>query len=164
MMEIKPTLVNGTVVLDVHQICTNNTNACRICPEQAVGIHNWLMATGTKYVMVDFQDEKEVCQSILIELLQLRKRLKIPFVFVGLMEKARSVLTSYAYSGYPFFSAPEEAAVHLKQMHPDLVADLDFTKVQFGQTIPCSRTRNQRSLESGMDEGDFEEMADEGAF
>lgn len=157
-MEIIPTLINGAVVLDVHSVCTSNTNTCRACPEQAVGIHNWLLSTGVKYVIVDFQDEKDVCKSILIELLQLRKRLNIPFIFVGLMDRPRETLVSHAYTGYPFFSAPEEAALHLRQMHSDLYEQVHHEKVVFDQAIPCSRSRHLRNSELGMarddDDGD----------
>lgn len=161
MMEIVPTLVNGGVVLDVMNICSYHGSDCKTCPDQAVGIHNWLLATGLRYVVVDFQDEKEVCPTILIELLQLRKRLGIPFIFVGMMDRPKSLLLSYAYSGYPFFATPEEAMAHLQQMHPDLI-EVDFTLVQFGTPIPCSRARQLRSSdEEGAAQGEEdEEMED----
>jgi hypothetical protein len=143
MMELVPTLIGGGVVLDAANICSHHSTDCRSCPEQAVGVHNWLLNTGIRYCLIDFQDEKDVCPTILIELLQLRKRMKIPFVFVGLMDRPKMVLTSYAYSGYPFFAAPEEAVLHLRQMHSELF-HINFSKVLFGDPIPNSRTRHQR--------------------
>lgn len=152
MMELSPAIVNGGVVLDATQMCSYQASDCRTCPELAVGIHNWLIATGIEYVLIDFEDEKEVCPSILVELLQLRKRLKMPFIFIGLMDKPKSILTSYAYSGYPFFSTPEEAVMHLKQMHPELVSGIDLSRVSPGVAIPCSRSRQNRADIVGVDE------------
>lgn len=167
-MKIIPSHIDSAVVLDLHDICTSNSTGCRVCPEQAVGIHNWLMNTGIRYIIVDFQDEKDVCKSILVELLQLRKRLHIPFIFVGLMDRPKRVLTSYAYTGYPFFAAPEEATQHLRKMHPDLL-DFDMSKVDFGTPIPSSRTRHQRQLgedttETEDEDYDQEESGDESSF
>jgi hypothetical protein len=143
MMELVPTLIGGGVILDAMNICSHSSTDCKMCPEQAVGIHNWLLNTGVRYCLIDFQDEKDVCPTILVELLQLRKRMKIPFVFVGLMDRPKMTLTSYAYSGYPFFAVPEEAVLHLRQMHPELF-QINFSKVSFGEPIPNSRTRQQR--------------------
>tara|TARA_B100001094_G_C18026785_1_gene718003 strand:- start:351 stop:860 length:510 start_codon:yes stop_codon:yes gene_type:complete len=144
MMELSPTLVSGGVVLDATRMCSHLALDCKACLELSVGVHNWLVATGLEYVMIDFEDEKDVCQAILIELLQLRKRLKIPFIFVGLMDKPKSILTSYAYSGYPFFSTPEEGIHHLRQMHPELVDGVSLAKVVFNVPIPCSRSRQNK--------------------
>ena len=154
MMELVPTLIGGGVVLDAANICSHASNDCRSCPELAVGVHNWLLSTQIRYFMIDFQDEKDVCPTILVELLQLRKRMNMPFIFVGLMDRPKVTLTSYAYSGYPFFAAPEEAVLHLRQMHPDLFA-VDFSKVKFGEPIPSSRTRQVRP---GVPDGAVSEM------
>lgn len=144
MMDLVPTLVGGGVVLDAVNICGYQSTDCRSCPEQAVGIHNWLLHTGIRYCLIDFQDEKDVCTTILVELLQLRKRMSVPFIFIGLMDRPKLVLTSYAYSGYPFFAAPEEAVIHLRQKHPELFK-IDYSKVTFGEPIPNSRSRQQRA-------------------
>lgn len=143
MMELHPTLVNGGVVLDAVNICGKSLD-CKTCPELSVGVHNWILSTGISYILIDFQDEKEVCPSILIEMLQLRKRLNMPFIFVGLMDKPKSILTSYAYSGYPFFSTPEEAILHLRHMHPELFKT-SLSNIQFGVSIPCARSRQHKA-------------------
>ena len=142
MMEFIPALVSGGVVLNAVEICDHGPD-CRTCPELAVGVHNWLVATNLKYLVVDFQDEKDVCPSILIELLQLRKRMHFPFLFVGLMDRPKALLKSYAYSGYPFFATPEEAFLHLKQMHGYLLTG-DLSRIGFSTPVPCNRNRVNR--------------------
>ena len=92
MMELTPIPVDGAVVLNSSSPCRHSGSDCRECPEVAVGIHNWLLSCDLSYLIVDFQDEKEVCQTFLIELLQLRKRLSLPFLFIGLMDKARELI------------------------------------------------------------------------
>lgn len=149
-MDFVPELVDGAVILNAVEICSTGGD-CRPCSELAVGVHNWLMANEIRYLVVDFQDEKYVCPSILTELLQLRKRLRYPFLFCGLMEQARRVLESYNYSDYPFFSIPEESVEHLRKLHPAVMM-LDLSEVQMGQAIPCSRSRGYRSEASAEGE------------
>src|SRR5688572_20681156 len=98
-MDFVPEIVDGVVILNAVDICTYG-NDCRPCSELAVGVHNWLIAHQLKYLVVDFQDEKDVCTTILTELLQLRKRLRQPFIFCGLMDGPQKFLESYAYHDY----------------------------------------------------------------
>jgi hypothetical protein len=96
-----------------------------------------------QYLIVDFQDEKDVCTSILAELLQLKKRLRYPFLFCGMMEGPKKFLKSYAYSDYPFFAVPEEAVAFIRKTQPNLLK-VDLSNVKQGEPIPCTRSRNYR--------------------
>ena len=149
-MDFMPELVNGGVVLMASDICNNLTSDCKQCPESSVAIHNWLISTNLPYLIVDFQDEKDICKKVLEEILQLRKRLRMPFLFAGLMERPRSYVTSYAYREYPFFETPEDAVALLQTKSPEIL-DCDISKVKFDENIPCIRPRQAR-LDSEGDE------------
>ena len=73
-MDFVPEMIDGAVVLNAVDVCSVGHD-CRQCTELSVGIHNWLVAHQLRYLVLDFQDEKDVCVTILTELLQLRKRL-----------------------------------------------------------------------------------------
>lgn len=141
-MDFVPEIIDEAVVLNAVEICTAGTD-CRPCAELAVGIHNWLVANKLHYLIVDFQDEKDVCTSILAELLQLKKRLRYPFLFCGMMEGPKKFLKSYAYSDYPFFAVPEEAVAFIRKTQPDLLK-ADLSLVKQGEPIPCTRSRSYR--------------------
>lgn len=153
-MDFVPEIVDGTVVLNAVDICAQGHD-CRPCSELSVGVHNWMVAHQLRYLVVDFQDEKEVCKTILTELLQLRKRLRQPFLFCGMMEGPKRFLESYAYSEHPFFPVPEDAAVYLKKSFPQLLAPT-FATIKVGEPIPCTRSRSYRSEEA--EEGEVEEV------
>lgn len=155
-MDFAPELLNGGVVLNPMSICTNGTTDCKVCPESAVAIHNWLVSTELKYLIIDFQDEKEVCPSILVELMQLRKRLRFPFLFVGLMERPRQMLQSYAYNDFPIFDTPEDAIAYASKHFAPLM-DVDLSLIRFGEAIPTSRSRMARPE---VEEEEVEETED----
>ena len=140
-MDLIPEKIDGAIVFNVLSNCSFNNNECPTCGDYAIGLHNWLMTTELKYVVVDFQDEKEVCPAFLEELLQLGKRLKYPFLFAGVMTKPRKVLDSYNYvSKFPVFVTPEEAVKALKAKSPTLLHHA-FDGIQFGTPIPIARVR-----------------------
>lgn len=145
-MDFVPEIIDEAVVLNATDICTHGHD-CRPCAELSVGIHNWLVTHKLQYLIVDFQDEKDVCSSILAELLQLKKRLRYPFLFCGMMDGPRKFLKSYAYNDYPFFAVPEEAIAHLRKVASDLLK-ADLSGIKQGEPIPCTRSRNYR-LEEG---------------
>ncbi|MCX6130967.1 MAG: hypothetical protein NTX25_18155 [Proteobacteria bacterium] len=145
-MDFVPELINGAVILNSVNVCTIG-NDCRSCAELSVGIHNWLVNNRMTYLIVDFQDEKEVCSAILTELLQLRKRMRIPFVFCGMMEGPRKYLKSFAYNDHPCFAAPEEAVAYLKKTIPE-VLQFDVKLIKVAEPIPCIRSRSYRAEEA----------------
>lgn len=142
-MDFVPEMIDGAVVLNAVDVCTVG-NECRQCAELSVGIHNWLVAHQFRYLVLDFQDEKDVCLTILTELLQLRKRLRFPFLFTGMMDEPKKFLQSYAYTDYPFFAVPEDAVAFLKAKEPGVLKS-DSGTVKFGEPIPCTRSRNYRT-------------------
>jgi hypothetical protein len=141
-MDFVPEIIDEAVILNAVEICTTGTD-CRPCAELSVGIHNWLVAHKLQYLIVDFQDEKDVCTSILAELLQLKKRLRYPFLFCGMLEGPKKFLKSYAYNDFPFFAVPEDAVAFLRKTQPGLLK-ADLSNVKQGEPIPCTRSRNYR--------------------
>jgi hypothetical protein len=150
-MDFIPTLVDGGVVLNPVEVCNFFGQDCKNCPDVSVGIHNWLVSTELNYLIIDFQDEKDVCSTVLAELLQLRKRLGFPFLFVGLMERPSAFLSSYNYREFPTFNLPEDAVNFLKEKFPQAYSG-NIHGVRFGEIIPTVRSRQARP--------DFEGAAD----
>ena len=72
-MDLVPENLGGAVVFNLVNSCGANKGVCGNCADFAVAIHNWLMNTEVRYVLVDLQDEKEICPAFLEELLQLAK-------------------------------------------------------------------------------------------
>lgn len=153
-MDFVPEFVEGAVILNAVDICTSG-NDCRPCSELAVGVHNWLLNHQLRYLIVDFQDEKDVCPAILTELLQLRKRLRFPFLFCGVMEGPKKFLLSYNYHDYPFFPVPEDAVAFLKKSQSQLLQS-PLQGIKAGEPIPCTRSRSYR-----VDEGEAEGEVDD---
>ncbi len=154
MVELIPKNIDGVVVLNVLSRCSPN---CSACADITVGIHNWLLVNNLKYVVVDFQDEKVVCSTFIEELLQLKKRLKFPFVFIGVMEKPKQTLEAFDYRGeFPLFASPEEAVGAFRARHPDLI-NASLENVTFG--IPLAVVRPGSRLITGEEgeEGQEEE-------
>jgi hypothetical protein len=141
-MDLVPENLDGAVVFNVINSCGANKSICGNCADFAVGVHNWLMNTDVRYVLVDLQDEKEICPTFLEELLQLARRLRIPFLFAGVMDKAKRVLLSYNFqSRAPLFVTPEDAVTWLDQNHPGL-RRVSLHGMQFGVPVASSRPRN----------------------
>lgn len=147
-MDLVPENLNGAVVFNVINSCCANRSICGNCADFAVSVHNWLMTTEVKYVIVDLQDEKEICSAFLEELLQLAKRLRYPFVFAGVMEKPRRLLEAYDFtSRAPLFVTPDEAIAFLEKTKPG-ITKVSLEGVQFGQPIGSSRPRTALAVEA----------------
>ncbi len=157
-MDFVPEIVDGAVVLNAVDVC-NAGSECRSCSELSVGVHNWLVGHEIRYLIVDFQDDKEVCSNILTELLQLKKRLRYPFLFCGMMENPRLFLKSFAYSDYPFFDVPEEAVAYLKSAAPDVLM-VDLSRIRVAEPIPCTRSRSYKAEETEVESDDTEVEAE----
>ncbi len=117
-MELVPENLGGSVVFNVQSSCGANKAICGNCGDFAIAVHNWVMNTDIKYVVIDLQDEKEICPAFLEEILQLGKRLRFPFVFAGVMDKPQRVLESYNYGNRAStFVTPQEALAYLEAAH-----------------------------------------------
>ena len=91
------------------------------------------MQSDLKYIIIDLQDEKDICPTFLTEALLLRKRIKIPFLFAGVMEKAESYLEKFNYfESYPIFVTAEDAVRALRIMHPSLTESNVSIPTKFG--------------------------------
>ncbi|MEY4630468.1 MAG: hypothetical protein RIQ81_588 [Pseudomonadota bacterium] len=152
MLELVPEKINQAVILNVHKSCPHNATDCSACQDLAVGLHNWLVAHEFRYLVLDLQDEKDVCPGFIEEVLQLWKRMRVPFLFSGVMIKPRKVLESYNYQArYPIYLTPEEAVRSLNGLNIDLGAKIEG--IEFGVPIPMSRLR-QGTRVDGEGEGE----------
>lgn len=154
MMEFVPEKIDRMVVINVFQGASALPQPVSLIPGQplsavdsfvgsdfVVGLHNWLISTKLKYLAFDLQDEKEVPGDFLEELMQLMRRLRIPFLFAGVTDRPRAILESYAYkTKYPIFTNVDELGVWLSQKQPQLLMT-DFNGIHFGTPIEMVRSR-----------------------
>jgi hypothetical protein len=141
-MELVPENLGGSVVFNVQSSCGANKAICGNCGDFAIAVHNWIMNTEVKYVVVDLQDEKEICPAFLEEMLQLGKRLRHPFVFAGVMDKPKRILQSYDYGARsPMFDTPQDALQYLEEKWPG-ITKTSLDGLEFGTPIAVSRPRN----------------------
>jgi hypothetical protein len=164
MLEFIPERVDKAVVVNVMQmVSASHPPASQaqsalldsfVGSDFVVGIHNWLMGTSLRYVIFDLQDEKEVPTDFLEELMQLMRRLRIPFLFAGVMERPKATLKAYAYTTkYPIFVNVDEAVAWLTEKQPHLLTPLP-EGIQFGTPIEMVRSRlNGKPGEEGEDAG-----------
>ena len=143
MIELVPEQLDDAVILNVSNHCASGSTDCKSCSDIGVAVHNWLISSELGYVIVDLQDEKDICPTFLIELIQLRKRLRLPFLFSGVVERPRKVLDEYAFtvSGTPIFITPEEAIDYLGEHHSPLLHGTDFSLVSFGNPLQVARPK-----------------------
>jgi hypothetical protein len=161
MLEFVPEKMDRAVIMNVIQGTRPLSNTVAV-PVSAidsfvgadfvVAIHNWLIGTQLRYVIFDLQDEKEVPADFLEELMQLMKRVRIPFFFTGVMQRPRALLMSYDYtSKYPIFSSVDEIISYLEARHPALLA-VSHDGINFGTPIEMVRSRLNGKL--GEDDGE----------
>jgi hypothetical protein len=161
MLEFVPEKMDRAVVMNVIQGARPLSNAVAV-PVSAVdsyvgsdfvvAIHNWLIGTQLRYVIFDLQDEKEVPADFLEELMQLMKRVRIPFLFTGVMQRPRALLMSYDYtSKYPIFSSIDEIVSYLETKHPTLLS-VPHDGINFG--TPIEMVRSRLNGKPGEDEGE----------
>jgi hypothetical protein len=153
-MELVAENLDGVAVLNVENVCTGEGLECRECVDVGGLVHNWLLTTGMNYVVIDLQDEKDVCRTFLIEMLQLRKRLRMPFLFAGVMARPKAILEDYDFSatGSPIYATPEEAIAFLESNHKAVIVDTDLSLVRFGEKLLSIRQRNLLRSAEGADE------------
>jgi hypothetical protein len=74
--------------------------------------------------------------------MQLAKRLRVPFLLAGVMEKPRRFLESYDFTRrWPIFVTPEEAIAYLDKHYPGATR-VALDGLEFGVAIATSRPRN----------------------
>ena len=137
MIDVVPTLVDGAVVFNFH----HDLYSCQEEPENSFVhmFHNWLKKLGLEYVIFDLQEEKYFKGEFLKELIQLRKRLKIHFLFSGVSEDAQELLESYNCTQFfPFFLTPEDAVRALRMQHPGMTESPIRGSIKFGSSLRAS--------------------------
>lgn len=157
-MELVPEIVENVVVLNLRPP-EDRSYDDKSGSDVGVAVHNWLISSELNYVIIDLQDEKEIPTAFMVELIQLHKRLRIPFLFVGVMKKAQDILDDYNFmrNDYPVFFAPEDAVQYLKEHYPELSAT-SLALVKFGEALQVSRPRH---LYKNGFESDEEEAAED---
>jgi hypothetical protein len=150
MLEFIPEKVDRAVVMNVIQTSrpVSSSVASIVSPidgfvgaDFVVAVHNWLIGTHLRYVIFDLQDEKEVPADFLEELMQLMKRVRIPFLFSGVMDKPKALLQSYNYtSKYPIFASIDDAISFIEQKFPNYLA-VPLDGINFGAPIEMVRSR-----------------------
>ncbi len=143
MIELVPVKIDEAVVLNVSKYCASGRTDCRTCSDIGVAVHNWLISSELGYVIIDLMDEKDICPTFLIELIQLRKRLRIPFLFAGVVEKPRRVLDEHNFTitAYPVFITPEDAIDFMRENHAPLLQGTEMNMVRLGEPLQVARPR-----------------------
>jgi hypothetical protein len=139
-MDIIPTMVDGAVVLSLSNPDLFAQDNKKEEEEEAVrvviNIHNWVKQIKLEYLVFDFQEEKHINQFFLVELMQLRKRLRIPFLFSGVLNESKKTLESYScQDSYPLFWTPNDAIRALRIQHPGITENNAKHHVTFGESL-----------------------------
>jgi len=150
-----PESIDGAVVCSLIEPCTEKKSDCDVCKEQTIYIHNWLVETELKYLVVDLADEKHICPGFIEALLHLKKRLQFPFLFAGVVERPKEILSNYDYSEFPFFVSPEDAVRALRMAHPS-ITEYTTEKLNLGKPIGGARTKNNNQEVEKTEEEDRE--------
>jgi hypothetical protein len=149
MLEFVPEKIDRAVVMNVFQNQQQMTRGVAaasavdgfVGADFVVAVHNWLIGTQLRYVIFDFQDEKDVPADFVEELMQLMKRMRIPFLFTGVMQRPHDLLKSYDYtSKFPIFASSEEAISFLDTKFPNLLGAA-HDGIIFGSPIEMVRSR-----------------------
>lgn len=135
MNDLIPTLIDGAVVFNLQNNCKGSL-CCEPCTQLVLSTRNWIKQVDLNYVIFDFLDEKEICSTFLEELMALNKRLSIPFLFSGVMEKPQQFLQRFSYANkYPVFVTPEDAVRALRILHPGVTEGELKIDVSYGQSL-----------------------------
>jgi hypothetical protein len=138
MMELVPTIVDGAVLFSINMGCRAN---CADCGDLSVSMHNLLLASKLDYVIIDLQDEKHICDSFIEEILQLWKRLQIPFLFAGVMPGVEIILKRHSYyNHFEAFNFGEEAITDLKKKQPNLFGR-NFENIDYGKVMLTPKSK-----------------------
>jgi hypothetical protein len=159
MIELVPEKIGEAVFLNVVGVCPLNHSHCRSCTDYGVAVHNWTLQNSLNYIILDFQDEKEICPVLINEVVQLRKRLDLPFYLVGLLDDNMKTIYDYN-SGHDIFITPEEAVDDLRDKNPGIFSDI--SNIIDGEPMTISRSRHAARLTELLEGGsDNDEEEDE---
>lgn len=146
-MDLIPILIDGAVVFNLQNTCQVKSMNCENCVNLVLNLHNWIRYSELEYTIVDLQDEKDICPVFLEELQFLRKRLRQPFLFAGVMERPQEYLESYHHKdAYPLFITPEDAVRALRILHPGLTESSLKYPIKFGYPLLLSWRQMQGEI------------------
>ncbi|MEZ4743937.1 MAG: hypothetical protein R3B45_16070 [Bdellovibrionota bacterium] len=152
MITLVPEIIDGAVVCSLIEACDSSSGSeCDICHEQTVYLHNWLVETELKYLVIDLQEEKAICSPFIEALLHLRKRLRFPFLFAGVIEKPKQILMRYDYTEFPFFISPEDAVRALRMAYPS-ITEVSLEHIKMGEPIGGIRPADEPEDEEDSDD------------
>lgn len=135
MLELVPEQIDGAVICNVIENPSRPNLGKDHSVDMALALYNWIKQNDMRYLILDLQDEKEICQTFLAEVMQLNKRLPIPFIFAGVMEKPLRFLCDYDYTkDFPTFTSPEDAVRALRMQYPG-ITEVGALNVVYGKTI-----------------------------
>ena len=136
MMDLIPQMVDGALVFSLQNDCRVRSHNCDHCYQVVINTHNWFRYAQIEYGIFDFVDEKDICPGFLDELLLLRKRLRFPFLFCGVVERVLGTLETVNYSSaYPIFATPEDAVRALRIQHPGTTEATIRIPITYGQPL-----------------------------
>lgn len=140
MIELKPEMIEGILVFNVHAK-ENCKKPCKLCVDYSVGIHNRLKKSELPYLIIDFQDAKDYCRTFLEEIVHLRKRIRMPMFLVGVMPRVETFFKEYSLLGQAkIFMDPESAIKDLKKTFPNLVGN-NVKDAEFKQNIQVAKSK-----------------------
>ena len=135
-MDIIPTMVDGAVVLNICNVSLDRKKEEEESNRIAVYIHNWIKQIKLGYLVFDFQEEKHISTNFLVELMQLRKRLGIPFLFAGALNESKKTLEAYScQDSYPIFWTPDDAIRALRIQNPGITENNAKNNIKFGKSL-----------------------------
>jgi hypothetical protein len=139
-MDLVPFSIDGALVF-VLQTKDYRLELNEKAADLTIQFHNWVKLVGLNYVVFDFADMKEIDNCFLVEIMQLRKRLQVPFLFSGVSSSVCKIIASYGYKEkYPFFINPEDAVRALRIQNPGLTECMNLDDINFGVSICDSRS------------------------
>jgi len=144
-MDIIPTMVDGAVVLNICNVSLDRKKEEDESNRLAVYIHNWIKQIKLGYLVFDFQEEKHINTNFLVELMQLRKRLGIPFLFSGVLNESKKILEAYScHDSYPLFWTPDDAIRALRIQNPGITENSAKNNIKFGKSLTQTLKSNTK--------------------
>ncbi len=136
MTDLIPVLIDGAVICNAKISCKNTSNVCEECLQAVICFHNWLRQMNIKYSIIDFLDEKSICPVFVEEIIILRKKNKIPFLFAGVTSSIEAVLEQFSPSEQlPLFLTPEDAVRALRLQYPGATESSVNTPINYGEPL-----------------------------
>lgn len=160
MLDLVPECIDGVCVLNLKKSGSNCDPRYCDCGGLAVSVHNLMIQSELRYVVIDMQDEKEICDAFVEQMIQLWKRTAVPFYFAGVMPRFKAILDSYGYlNQYQIYGSAIDVVEQLCAEKAKFI-NIKLDGITFGTKLPIPRSRQSQS-EPGTGDSDSEETNDE---